>query len=181
MTGLETMSKCSFSFHCALYYHAIVSLSPKLRWTSNCSYCILYIEWEMVSIMAQTDLMRTERAAQTFSFREGTPESGSPPRARRQKWVLWVQACPDGRTFWAICKRSSAASVGSRNWSERLKDGIGSWHGLSNSPALSPCMGKVSWLPTLIWWTWLTRQGRLNPCLCLEQKEECSPCIQKCP
>lgn len=35
----------------------------------------------MVSIMAQKDLMRTEKPAQAFSFREGTPESGSPLKA----------------------------------------------------------------------------------------------------
>lgn len=83
---------------------------------------------------------------------------GSPGRLHRtweQRWVFVTNACvPSSVQFLSkllCCEKSSLGSVLSRNPSERLMHGIVHWHGLSDSPVLSPYEGQVSWLTALRW------------------------------
>lgn len=61
----------------------------------------------------QTDLMRTEGAAQTLRFRELWNLEDPLGTEGRGRWASWVQICPDGQTFqahWHIARRAHQAA-----------------------------------------------------------------------
>lgn len=125
-------------------------------------------------VYTETGLLKTERIAKMLNRREfqnllallGPEDRGGCCGCR---WMDFSGKLP-------CCERSSPGSTVSTNPHEWLMHGIVQWHGLSNSPALSLCKGKVSWLLTLSWWTQLTRPGRLYFCLCWEQRDRSLHC-----
>lgn len=109
------------------------------------------------------------------------------PEVWVQRQVTRVQMCPSQWNFWASGQvaRGDHHTAYYLGIGERLLRGIVHWHGQTGSPTLTLCKGKkLSWLLTLRIQNTRIHQregGRLDPCLCLDQKDESLSCRQSVP